>query len=82
LAGEIVRVFPVATSTIAIRCSSIFSSTTPESGLYATSAPGSWVEPSTNRKAIERPSGDHRGSETWPETLVSFRASPPAKEMT
>ena len=69
---------PLATSTTAIRCSSIVSSTTPASGLYAVNAPVSCADPSTKRNAIARPSGDQRRSETCPFTCVSWRAGPPA----
>jgi hypothetical protein len=60
-----------------MRCVSIFSSTTPASRAWATSAPVSCVEPSTKRNAIDRPSRDQRGSSSWPCTFVSCRGEPP-----
>jgi hypothetical protein len=63
-AGVTTRSFFVATSTTAMRCSSIVDSISPTARDIATSGPASRLACSMKRKAIDFPSGDHAGSAT------------------
>src|SRR5580700_8454681 len=61
-AGEMDRAAPVATFTIARRCSTVFDAMTPDSGAVASVGPGTRVMPSIRSSAMLFPSGDQCGS--------------------